>query len=1211
MSYRKIKNFIKALALGLIMVTCFTTLAPCVSAIADIRADAVVLNKATSTRKYSDDDPEKMAANDALLETLMPKYETLRNNIRNKVSGYDLGTATSDISTLVKDEDKWIMENWTDPKVELRADHPRILVTKETIPTIRKALEEDTPTNQRFFALLDTEATNDGILGAPQTWTGRWDYPGLHNYDEKLLELIQIKALGYLVDGHELYGRQAIYYMKQFLRTLDIQYIKSCQERQYGNVAFTAALVYDWCYDLLSPDDKRQIIAGVENKTLKGYCGDPDYFSSETHKRKMTVDFPPAEYNAIAGSGAEREILRDFLAPAIAFYGDGAGENSSWWNYAAKLIYSDLVPVRNYYFKSGISHQGTGVYIYGRHLADLYSAWILETATADGKHPYEGSGIENTIRSFIGYQCAPGEIFSDGDGTYSTKDVTKLRAMSYISAYLFADSTLLAQARDMYPSTAFKNDSIELTSAMYVALTGMSDIKPAEDKYEGMSLIQYNGSPVGQYIVHQAWDDPNSANVFMKIKERNAGGHDHLDSGTFMIYYKGMLTADGGVYNKSTSDHTKYYHQATVSHNGLLIFDPSKQDSNSSDKTVKYYSGGQKKPSVLEDRYEDLLSNDYLMAKVIGNRHGYYDSAKTQPKYAYVGGNLTNAYDASTVDFVGRRMLTVYTGDEDVPMVFFVFDTITADSADYEKKFLLQICSENRVNHNSTNKTITTTNGDGKLVLTYLSDDVKITGVGGRGYTDGVFDDTHADSKNYSVNGIQVSTPDNYDDGKWGRIEMKSTNGQESATFLNSMYVTDKTNSASYVTKPITNVSTNIVSTGDVQGAVFNGSVAAIFANKEIGMSSDRLCYSASGDATVTKSISFTTEGNGTMSYYVDGLMGGDHKWRVTVNGQFVDYVKSEGGLITFDAPAGEVILKKDSDSLDAKRASYIAQVGEKLSNDNGEFTAESYAAYCTAYDQLIYDINAAANIPALNEFALSDRISEMNALLKEALPELRAEALTTLGDVIIFDAAKYTYESYQAYLTAYDNIVASINSATTVAELTNINVVASKAAAEGLLKEPLGDVKTDTITSIGGTASSDLQLNYNGSVSTDPVYSVDVTWTDISFVYTGGGAATWNPGTHAYDITTGTEGWSDSQGSVLVKNHSNEKVAVEVTFEQSDPANGTATLDIMGGTFILDSAVDTTYMNAPSNTATIAAGGVPAETGTIGKIKVRIDSVN
>jgi hypothetical protein len=150
---------------------------------------------------------------------------------------------------------------------------------------------------------------------------------------------------------------------------------------------------------------------------------------------------------------------------------------------------------------------------------------------------------------------------------------------------------MLAQARDMQPTKAFEADTIELTSAMYVALAGMSDIEPAKDKYDGMELIQYNGSPVGQYITHEAWNDPNSAGVFMKIKELSSANHEHADAGNFMIYYKGMLSADAGVYSGYGSDHTRYYHQATVSHNSLLINNGS-QNSSSTDKKLKYYSGG-------------------------------------------------------------------------------------------------------------------------------------------------------------------------------------------------------------------------------------------------------------------------------------------------------------------------------------------------------------------------------------------------------------------------------------------------------------------------------------------------------------------------------------------------------------------------------------------------------------------------------------------
>ena len=1017
-------------ALLLIIMLCSAVI-PCVAATTSV---------AQVTRVYSSDDAKKKATNDELLKKLMPKYESLRTKIANKESGYSLGTASSSIGTP--------KSTWTAAVPALKAEHPRLLVTKETLPTVKKALQEDTPTNKRFFELLDTVPANDGALGAAKV-----DFNGIkgkHNYDDSVLELIQIKALAYLVDGHELYGRQAIYYMKQFLRTLDIQYINSCQERQYGNTAFTAALVYDWCYDLLSPTDKRQLIAGVENKTLKGNCGDPSYTSAVVHKRKMTVDFPPSDYNAIAGSGAEREILRDYLSCAIAFYGDMSGDNKSWWNYVGKLVYSELVPVRNYYFQSGISHQGTGVYIYGRHLADMYSAWMLKTAT--GKQPYEN--LDKTIRSFLGYECAPGDIFSDGDGTLSTKRAYKLKTLAYISAYLFADEPMLAQARDMLPKNSFKNDTIELTSAMYVALCGMSDIKPAANKYEGMSLIQYNGSPVGQYIVHQAWNDPNSANVFMKIKERNAGGHEHLDSGTFMIYYKGMLTADGGVYNQSTSAHTKYYHQATVSHNGILIYDPSKANTSSTNAAVKYYSGSQKKPSVLNDRFENLKSNDYLMGKVIGKSHGYFDAAQTQPKYAYIGGNLTSAYSENTTSssFTGRRMLTVYTGDKDVPMVFFTYDTITTAKSNFVKKYLLQISSPNAPTINTTKKTVTTENGEGKLVLTCLTDGVKFEAIGGRTLVNGAYSSTK--SKNYSVNGMQIATTNNYDDGKWGRVEISLT-GAPSHKMLNAIYVTDKGNKTYYETKPITNVSKNILTSGDVEGGVFNGSVAAIFVKKNLKNST----------SFVSGTISFTTQGKEKMSYYVDGLEGGNGKWRVTVNGKFVDSVKAANGFITFDAPAGDVVLVKESENLSNKKTTYLSNLGTKLTNNN-YYTAESYAAYSEAYDAIAYSINAAVNIAKVNEIDVATLKAAAESKLvgtPQGLANKKADMIAALGPKVQ-NNGEYTQSAYEEYSAAYDAMLESINSAEDFNALHALNIDTVKALEKKTIAAAEEEAKTEDL---------------------------------------------------------------------------------------------------------------------------------------------------
>lgn len=905
------------------------------------------------TREYSFNSATKNATNDSILNdpgvwnpdrstSFIQTFNALSKEIKD---GTKLGTASSSIGT---PKSSWTIntsdENYVSiPKIT--SDHPRLLLTADNIPTIRKALEESTPTNERFFELLDKPSTyiNNGKLASPETnFDGR---TGLHNYRKDYLEFIQIKALGYLVDGHKLYGYQAIHCMKQFLLTLDIQHIGSNVEREYGNVMFTAALVYDWCYPLLSADDKNQLIAGVENRTASGTMGDGT-------GKKMHAGFPPfssVAIGAVVGHGSERELLRDYLSASIAFYGD----NNSWWNYVSKLLYSQYVPVRNYYFQSGVSHQGLGVYVSGRHISDMYSAWLLLTAT--GSQPYKN--IHTTIRNLLGYECAPGKLFSDGDGSMREQNNYELRAMAYMTAYMFEDEAMLAQARSMQSNKAFGADTIELTSAMYVALTGMSDITPGADRYEGMPLIQYNGMPAGQYITHEAYNDASSANVFMRIKGRYTANHEHLDAGTFMIYYKGMLTADGGAYSGYGSDHQRYYHQATVAHNGLLIFDESKLDKSSDVAAEKWYSGGQEWLAGPTD-YASLKSDTYLAGSIVGRGHGYTDSTNTTPLYAYIGGNITASYPSDTVSHVGRRMLTAYTGDEDVPMVFFTYDTITATKGSFKKTYLLQIPSSEAPIINKTNKTVKTENGDGQLVLTCLTDGMDIEGVGG------------GTGKNYQINGVQNES--SHDTKSWGRVEL-SVSGASSHKLLNAIYVTDRGNETYYETVPITNVSMNTLSGGDVEGAVFNNSIAAIFTKRNLNSSSNY----------IAGTISFTTSGNSTMRYYVDGLQGGN--WQISVGGKFVTIAKATNGLLTFEAPAGDVKIVKEADELTSKKTDYLNALGEKISNASGIYTESSYAEYCEAYDAAVLQINSATTAEVLGKIDPVKLRSEAEAKLVKA----------------------------------------------------------------------------------------------------------------------------------------------------------------------------------------------------------------------------------
>ena len=825
--------------------------------------DTLEWNGSITTEEYEEyvaelerQEAEKIKAeNAAKLALLLPLIEEQRDRI---TTGKLFGTATANIGN----------SPWGTPPKNPIESHPRLLLNPETLPRVIETIEENSYAINRFRILLDSEDKDACRLPEPtnQGYNTTVDLSNYHNFQDYPLELIQVKALGYLVYGEELYAYQALYYMKNYLETLDIVQIASDQCRQYGYVMFTAAIVYDWCYPILEEADKQQLIAAVENRLCR---------KTNQSGAAMEVGFPPSRQGSVTGHGAERQILRDYLAFATAIYGD----NNSWWKYIAARVYNDYVPVRNYMFTSGIPHQGTG-YATTRHAADLYSAWILKAAT--GENPYVG--MERTMKSYIGYEFQPGYMFNDGDGTGDHDTTASFVGMMYMAAYLYSDSGLLAHANYIRGNHGFSSSIATLTSVTFIALTGLSEVEPSSDRYEGVDLIQYNGFPLGQYVIRMSFTSENSAAVLMRIKERYTGNHEHADSGTFEIYYKGMLTSDGGTYINYGYDHTQYYHQATISHNGLIIFNPSKWNFASSSAATKWYSGGQEKFGNESQTLSIWLNNKKAVTgTVTGRQHGYSDKAETKPLYAYIAGDITPAYSDDTVDYVGRRMLTVYTGDSEFPMVFFVYDDITSDEANYEKRFLLQISSFSEPTLYYSDKLIITENKNGRLVLKCLTDAAYLSPQGGRSSN---FDASI--SQNYLINGHQLLPKNNSgDDGHWGRVEIVYGNNEKDARFMNVLYVTDAGNERrAEVVRPM--------KLEGLEGGVFRNSVVALFATSRERASDTLSCL---------------VSGSGTRSYYVSGVAAGS--WQVTVGGKDcgIYTATDEGGLLTFSAPAGEIVL--------------------------------------------------------------------------------------------------------------------------------------------------------------------------------------------------------------------------------------------------------------------------------------------------------------
>lgn len=816
-------------------------------AVKDSLAECVNMTEAEYD-KYLDEldieaNEKRKKENAKLISDLLDSIKSQRTELAGN-KDFDPRTATANILTLVPFDKQWGKAPY-DPIDE----HPRVMFTKDDIPGIRKALRDDTASNAYFFQILNEDY--NGILKPAPAYT---EGQATQNYNGGALERIMIKALAYQIYEDPYYGYQAIYAMKNYLKTIQIIYGSGDQYRQFGDVAFTVACVYDWCYDLLSEEDKEQFITGTENIIFEG---------SNKKDVKFEIGFPPTEQSSFVGHGAEYQLLRDYLSFSIAIY----DENPSWYTYVGARFFNDFVPNRNCYFEpTGLAPQGTS-YLTLRHNATLFSAWLAVSGL--GVNPYVN--LHQTIKSFSGYEYAPGDIFTDGDGA-TVQHTDKFRDAEFLAGYLYGDPTLIALAEITIGSSAITHSTQGIGCAIYAVLRGKG-VKPAEDPYSNMDLVQYNGSPLGQYIVRESWQTADSAAVFMKLKERHTANHEHADSGSFQIFYKKMLSSEGGVYDNYNHEHTKNFYKTSVSHNTLLI---------KNHKIYDIYNVGSQKTYPTPLNPEHWLSDTFIAGTITGREHGYFDGTKT-PEYAYIGGDITKSYPDDVANYVGRRMLTVYTGDENFPMAFFVYDDISAKNTAFKKTFLLQITSPDEPEIDKKDQTVITEHGEGRLVLTCLTDDVTIEGVGGRVYKNGKYDPIN--SKNYLINGKQIVSFTEKDDGHWGRIEI-SLSGAVDHTFMNTMYVTDagQTKSAPDIE--------HIKSEG-VEGSTF-GNVAAVFMTSRERFAS---------------SITFEVDGKGDMRYYVSGVTAGE--WKISVGGKSCGTATAteEGGLLVFTAPAGEVTL--------------------------------------------------------------------------------------------------------------------------------------------------------------------------------------------------------------------------------------------------------------------------------------------------------------
>lgn len=723
--------------------------------------------------------------------------------------------------------------------------HPRLYLLSSDLPELRQRMN-----NSQIKKTLETMKK----LGKDRTPEEEAKAPakdGFRYYAEMrgVTTRVQLQALDYLVYGDKKQARKAITAMLDTLQNANYGK-KGDLSRASGSMLMCGAMVYDWCYDQMKEKEKKDYIKSFIRIAKTMECG-----------------YPPHNNEPIAGHSSEWMIMRDMLSAGIAIY----DEYPDMYNYVIKMFYKDYIPVRNYVYSGHNYHQGTS-YANVRFSNDLIAQWILSRMGVDK--------VFNPAQQFVLYDFLyrrrpDGQVMPAGD-TNPNRRYSPSYGLPAMLAYSFYKDGYLAYEYERKPKV---DNHCLIFDILWRDLTVES--KSPED----LPLTRYSGTPFGWMIARTGWGT-NSVIAEMKINEHFVGNHQHLDGGTFQLYYKGPLAIDAGAYQGSSggynSPHNKNFFKRTIAHNSLLVYNPDEKfacwNYGGADKTeFATNDGGQRMPG---DRWEtcrsfkDLLSKDYTTGQVLAHGMGKNTQA---PDYSYLKGDITQAY-TNKVKEAKRSFVFLNLKSSQVPAALIVFDKVVSSNPKFKKFWLLHSIEEPNIEGNRFIVKRTKNGDTGMLqnqVLLPEANNTHIEKVGGPGKEFWVF------GTNYP-NDAQPGRPDDANErGAW-RIEVSPVIPATENYFLNVMQVADN----------------NCQQMNEVKRIDAKRIIGVQIANRVV-------TFSKNGEP-VSGKFDITINGNQTMQFVLTDLVSGT--WQIKKDGKVyisAMEVRSDDGILNFEGTAG------------------------------------------------------------------------------------------------------------------------------------------------------------------------------------------------------------------------------------------------------------------------------------------------------------------
>lgn len=740
--------------------------------------------------------------------------------------------------------------------------HPRLYFTENALGKIRKGLlhEENKYAYELYMQLSETEC--DGVV---RDITDTNSMSHMRIVDSDILTCLVAKAFRYALTKDELFGYEAVAGALSYMKTFDMSQMPSGMAHYTSmRIMGMLACIYDWCYDLLSKEDKYHFACGMTAKCCKFL----EY-----------SDFPPTGGSLLVGHMSGTIFLVAWASVGIALY----DEYPEYYDITQSIVQDKLVPAQNLFMSSGENPQGCA-YGPARENSLLFGDIIFSAMYDNKKHLFDAKSFEQTCLTFLHMIRPDGEMLRIGDDYNEGTRYASLCMTAYWGAYLYENPILKGFAK-----RALNNFSTFFTMSytpIHHLILNKVDVPCAP--ISDLPIVQYIGSPMGSMYARTSWTDPDAIMTYMKIGEAYSGNHEHKDAGNFQIFHKGILASKSGHYGLYHHPIDTGYTKQTISCNSILVFNPNKQNCGK-----WQYCGGQRIDALVTNEAidgDDWKSKpQFSQGKVLYHGHKIEDG---NLRYTSLCGDITNAYDADTVSEVKRYMFSLHTGRDDNPLAFFVFDRVTAVDENYKKSVLLHMQARPLITKTPSGKRdcAMITNLSSRLYVQTVGSDIEFSMIGGEGKQ---FNANGVDYERTLFAGERFVFDFNVEEG-WGRIEMSPKTPAKTDCILSVMYIAPDVD---YSPKLVLGES-NIIPFREVVEIKDEGVLgAAIIGNAVI--------FPESGKEFDCK-VSFTiSEEAKAKKCYILGMKGGT--WKLS-DGRILS-VEKESGIAEFDILDNSVSL--------------------------------------------------------------------------------------------------------------------------------------------------------------------------------------------------------------------------------------------------------------------------------------------------------------